>query len=53
MEQPVAIVVGAGRGIGRAAAAELGGRGYRLALASRNAEELTQAAAAWARPGAR
>jgi len=44
MAQPVAIVTGAGRGIGRAAAIELAGRGYRMALVSRTAGELSQTA---------
>jgi NAD(P)-dependent dehydrogenase (short-subunit alcohol dehydrogenase family) len=41
---PVAIVTGAGRGIGRAAAVELAGRGYRLALAARSEDQLRQTA---------
>src|SRR2546421_2807287 len=40
MHSPVAIITGGGRGIGRAVALELGNRGYRLALAARNKEEL-------------
>lgn len=44
MEQPVAIITGAGRGIGRAAAEELAGRGYRLVLVARNAERLENVA---------
>ena len=42
MTQPaaVAIITGAGRGIGRATAVELGRLGYRLALAARNLEAL-------------
>lgn len=42
MQQPVALIVGAGRGIGRAAAVELGRRGYRLSLASRSPAELEE-----------
>lgn len=41
---PVAIVTGAGRGIGRAAAIELSGRGYRLVLASRSRGDLDRTA---------
>jgi NAD(P)-dependent dehydrogenase (short-subunit alcohol dehydrogenase family) len=37
MAQPVAMVTGAGRGIGRAVSVELAGRGY--ALVSRTAGE--------------
>jgi NAD(P)-dependent dehydrogenase (short-subunit alcohol dehydrogenase family) len=44
MSQPVAIVTGAGRGIGRATAIELSQRGYRLTLVSRTASELEQTA---------
>jgi hypothetical protein len=42
--QPVAIITGAGRGIGRATAVELAARGFRLALAARGAEELNETA---------
>ena len=45
MPAPVAIITGAGRGIGRATALELANRGYRLALASRNQKELEAVAA--------
>jgi len=45
MPSPVAIITGAGRGIGRAIAFELANRGYRLALASRNQQELEAVAA--------
>src|SRR5436853_6180111 len=42
MDQPAAVITGAGRGIGRATAVELARRGFRLAVASRNAEELRE-----------
>jgi NADP-dependent 3-hydroxy acid dehydrogenase YdfG len=45
MPAPVAIITGAGRGIGQAIALELNNRGYRLALASRNQKELEKVAA--------
>jgi NAD(P)-dependent dehydrogenase (short-subunit alcohol dehydrogenase family) len=44
IEQPVAIISGAGRGIGRATAVELAGRGYRLVLLSRSEPELSETA---------
>jgi 3-oxoacyl-[acyl-carrier protein] reductase len=45
MQAPVAIITGAGRGIGRAIALELSNRGHRLALASRNQKDLEAVAA--------
>lgn len=50
MAKPVAMITGAGRGIGRATAVELSGRGYDLVLTSRTAADL-QATAEGA-PGA-
>jgi NAD(P)-dependent dehydrogenase (short-subunit alcohol dehydrogenase family) len=44
MDAPVAIITGAGRGIGRATAQELNGRGYRVVLVSRTAGELAETA---------
>jgi NAD(P)-dependent dehydrogenase (short-subunit alcohol dehydrogenase family) len=44
MEAPVAIITGAGRGIGQAIALELSLRGYRLALAGRTESQLKQTA---------
>lgn len=44
MNNRVAIITGAGRGIGRAAAAELAGRGYACVLMSRNRDELQETA---------
>ena len=44
MSEPVAIITGAGRGIGRATAVELTRRGYRLALAARGADDLKETA---------
>lgn len=44
MDGPVAIITGAGRGIGRAAAVELWTAGYRLTLVSRNQDELNETA---------
>ena len=41
----VAVVTGAGRGIGRAAAIELSRRGWRVALVSRTTEQLAETAA--------
>jgi 3-oxoacyl-[acyl-carrier protein] reductase len=44
MTEPVAIITGAGRGIGRATAIELRRRGYRLALAARGVDSLNETA---------
>ncbi|MCB2406601.1 SDR family NAD(P)-dependent oxidoreductase [Hymenobacter lucidus] len=41
---PFALITGASRGIGRALAAELAGRGYHLLLTARSADQLTQVA---------
>lgn len=46
IEGKVAVVTGAGRGIGRAIAVELGSMGAKVALAARNAAELEKTAAA-------
>ena len=42
---PVAIITGAGRGIGRAIAVALAGKGHRLVLVSRSVEQLRETAA--------
>lgn len=44
-EQPVALVTGAGRGIGAGVATALSGQGYAVALTSRNREQLEETAA--------
>jgi len=44
MGDRIAIVTGAGRGIGRATAVELSARGFQLALVSRSADELSATA---------
>ncbi|WUH94195.1 SDR family oxidoreductase [Streptomyces sp. NBC_00433] len=49
---PVAIITGASRGLGRALAAELAGRGWRLVLDGRDAEALRAAAAGLERTAA-
>jgi NAD(P)-dependent dehydrogenase (short-subunit alcohol dehydrogenase family) len=46
MEPPVALVTGAGRGIGRAVAQRLSADGFRVALTARSAGELAETAAA-------
>ena len=52
-ESKVAIVTGAGRGIGKAVASALLGAGYRVALAGRRAAPLQDAIAAAGAPGTR
>ena len=42
MSKPVAIITGAGKGIGRATAIELASRGYELALAARTKSDLDE-----------
>jgi 3-oxoacyl-[acyl-carrier protein] reductase len=44
MTPPVALITGAGRGIGKATAMELARRGYQLALAARSTEQLKETA---------
>lgn len=44
MDAPVAVITGAGRGIGRATAVALAAAGYRLTLVSRNEDELNETA---------
>ena len=51
MDRPVAVVTGAGRGIGRAAAIALAGRGYAVVGAARTEAELRETAGAVSRGG--
>lgn len=51
MDRPVAVVTGAGRGIGRAAAIALARHGYAVLGAARTGSELRQTAAAVSRAG--
>lgn len=44
MSGPVAIITGAGRGIGRATAIELSGQGYELVLVARTLDQLQETA---------
>jgi NAD(P)-dependent dehydrogenase (short-subunit alcohol dehydrogenase family) len=46
MDSPVALVTGAGRGIGRSIAQRLSADGFRVALTARSADELAETAAA-------
>ncbi|QFG70390.1 SDR family oxidoreductase [Ornithinimicrobium pratense] len=50
MEQPVALVTGAGRGIGAGVAAALSNEGYAVALTSRSRDQLEETAARCAGP---
>jgi NAD(P)-dependent dehydrogenase (short-subunit alcohol dehydrogenase family) len=45
-DPPIALVTGAGRGIGRAVAVRLSAEGYRVALTARSADQLHETAAA-------
>ena len=47
---PVAIVTGAGTGVGQAASEALLGAGYQVALAGRRTEPLEEVAARWPEP---
>ena len=50
LEQPVALVTGAGRGIGAGVAAALSNQGYAVALTSRSRDQLEETAAGCAGP---
>src|SRR6187551_421450 len=47
-DPPIALVTGAGRGIGRAVAERLAAEGYRVALTARSEDQLRETAAALA-----
>lgn len=53
MAQPIVVITGAGAGVGRATATEFARHGYDVALLSRDAERLEQAAAELGRHGGR
>src|SRR3954468_10944089 len=44
VSKPVAIITGAGKGIGRATAVALGGKGYELVLVARTESDLSETA---------
>src|SRR5687768_15162598 len=50
MDTPTALITGASRGLGRALAAALNGRGWRLVIDGRDAHRLAVTAAALPRP---
>ena len=53
LKDKVAVVTGAGRGIGRRAAIRLAGLGARVALVSRDTDQLSETAGEIARPAAK